>query len=617
MTQPRSRMQWTVCFAVGGALLGLSTTLERVLHHGHAYAVASAMLLHASVAVLAASGLGALLGGALDGLDASAGRSPKARVRLACGVAASVGAVAYWAVVRVSKYGQALPPALGMALCAVGAAVAAYAGTRLVPVLLRRRAILRWLMLAGVVLIAWIDLHAYVRSYGNVHLFLSTLALLGAGATVALFAPSAVQLTRVLALTLPLSLAIAFIVPASHSAKHAVLQLGALEKLLIQHVLWRALDGDGDGAARAALGADCDDQNAAVAPLRLPVRARSLDCAPIRAKEAPAPALAPALQPKRDLVWIVVDTWRTDTPSVLPSWAQPLTRLTGYRSCGSRTEQVLSQLLGAEGCPKAIAGNSLAGLLANAGYELVHMGEYPDATGRFPASQQSPSRAALVQRARSFFKGRRSSRPLFAIVHFKGGHAPYDGEGKTSRARYDHAIGRTLAAVGELLPDLPEQAVVVVAGDHGEEFGEHDADTHALSLYEEVLRTPVLVRAPQLAAGADDRAIECAGLAEMVAALVSDAPVKTVPAPRSFALVAAPKGVHGGLSETISYASVRNDGLKIVWQPRLDIFELYDLRRDPRERNNLADTRTEELRAMAAMLIERVQACAGDHRLGD
>ncbi|HMI93349.1 MAG TPA: hypothetical protein VK509_18385, partial [Polyangiales bacterium] len=127
----------------------------------------------------------------------------------------------------------------------------------------------------------------------------------------------------------------------------------------------------------------------------------------------------------------------------------------------------------------------------------------------------------------------------------------------------------------------------------------------------EVLRTPVLVRARGLARGRDARPLECPDLAELVASLVSEHPPPVPRADRSFAMIAAPKGVHGGLTETVSYASVRADGLKIIWQPQLDLFELYDLTRDPRERHNLADERPKELRAMAQILVDRASACAG------
>jgi len=610
MVESRKRLWW--CFAAGGGLLGLATTAERLVHHTPAYGHASAALLHACIAVLAAGGLGALIGAALDALDVVVGGDAKRRTRavvLACG---GFGAAAYWSVIRVSKYGQVLPLAVGLAVFAAIAAGAGYAAARLAPHALAHRRTVGVLAALAVSVLAWIDLHAYARSYGNVHLLLAAIALLGAGSSVALLVQRPERLVRALAIGAALATAGALLLPVSASAKNAVLQLGALEKLLIQHALWPALDRDGDGAASMPLGTDCDDGDPSNAPLRLPVRAPSLGCAPIAAAAAPVRRPPAPLTPERDLILVIVDTWRIDTPSQLPAWTRPFANYTGYRSCGSRTEQVVSQLLGAEGCPKAFPRSSLADFLAAAGYELAYMGEYAAATTSFPTSKTAESRAALLELARAFFSDREGGKPLFAVVHFKGGHAGYDGEGDSMRERYDDAIARTLSAVGELVPLLPHDAVVVVAGDHGEEFGEHEGSSHALSLYEEVLRTPVLVRAAGLAAGTDPRPMECAGLAELAAALVSGAPVPPPSAPESFAVLASPKGVHGGLSETVSFATKRPDGMKLIWQPRLDLFELYDLNRDPYERHNLADAQPELLRTLASELFARVRDCAGD-----
>lgn len=67
MTVSRTRL-WP-CFGAGGALLGLGTALERVVHHAQAYGALSPALLHVCIAVLTAGLLGGLAGALLDALD--------------------------------------------------------------------------------------------------------------------------------------------------------------------------------------------------------------------------------------------------------------------------------------------------------------------------------------------------------------------------------------------------------------------------------------------------------------------------------------------------------------------------------------------------------------------
>ena len=57
------------------------------------------------------------------------------------------------------------------------------------------------------------------------------------------------------------------------------------------------------------------------------------------------------------------------------------------------------------------------------------------------------------------------------------------------------------ALLADLLDDLDrlgvaDRTVVVVTADHGEEFGEHGGWSHGTTLYDEVLRVPLIVRAP-------------------------------------------------------------------------------------------------------------------------
>lgn len=90
------------------------------------------------------------------------------------------------------------------------------------------------------------------------------------------------------------------------------------------------------------------------------------------------------------------------------------------------------------------------------------------------------------------------------------GHHPYEvpGEagcaGATEQQRYSNALRYSDAALGQLLNGLKERGeytntLFVIHGDHGEAFGQHDANFgHTFFLYEENVRVPLLIAAPGL-----------------------------------------------------------------------------------------------------------------------
>lgn len=55
-------------------------------------------------------------------------------------------------------------------------------------------------------------------------------------------------------------------------------------------------------------------------------------------------------------------------------------------------------------------------------------------------------------------------------------------------------LGKVFEALKRL--DLDENTIIVLTADHGEEFGEHGSNRHGQSLYREVLRIPLIIRAP-------------------------------------------------------------------------------------------------------------------------
>ena len=71
----------------------------------------------------------------------------------------------------------------------------------------------------------------------------------------------------------------------------------------------------------------------------------------------------------------------------------------------------------------------------------------------------------------------------------------YDGEIRST----DAALGRFCDALNER--GLYDDAVIVVVGDHGEEFHDHGGLYHSTSLYEEQLRVPMVIKLPGRGAG--------------------------------------------------------------------------------------------------------------------
>ena len=64
-------------------------------------------------------------------------------------------------------------------------------------------------------------------------------------------------------------------------------------------------------------------------------------------------------------------------------------------------------------------------------------------------------------------------------------------------AQADRDVGRVLAELDRL--GLAERTIVVVTSDHGEEFLEHGDLSHARTLFDEILRVPLIMRVPGLA----------------------------------------------------------------------------------------------------------------------
>jgi arylsulfatase A-like enzyme len=140
---------------------------------------------------------------------------------------------------------------------------------------------------------------------------------------------------------------------------------------------------------------------------------------------------------------------------------------------------------------------------------------------------------------------------------------------------------------------MRDSTIVVVTADHGEEFAEHGRLRHGPHLYDETVHVPLVVAGPGVGAGRSDVLAQGIDFFPTIAALLGiPTPVGlpgqnllAAPAMRA-AISESPSGVARDGTRT-ALVSLRTDRWKLIAAPALGRFELYDLARDPAERNDL------------------------------
>jgi hypothetical protein len=213
--------------------------------------------------------------------------------------------------------------------------------------------------------------------------------------------------------------------------------------------------------------------------------------------------------------------------------------------------------------------------------------------------------------------GRAGRPPFFAVFMPIAGHHPYHAPSlrprpqteTTDHEAYLQDLGIADAAVG-LLRDglvargLDARTTYVVVGDHGEAFGEHPGNiAHALHVYEENVRVPFFIAAPGARAGPL--------VSPLVASTLDLAPTLMVLA----GLTPPPDGyegrsVFGGeprvarffTEQTSRRRGVRDGRWKLIWHVDEGRSELFDVRSDPAESNDLANQAPERAASYRACL---------------
>ena len=203
------------------------------------------------------------------------------------------------------------------------------------------------------------------------------------------------------------------------------------------------------------------------------------------------------------------------------------------------------------------------------------------------------------------------------------------------KALYENDIYYVDSVIGGILQDLRKQnlldnTLVIFTSDHGEHFGDHKLMSHELSLYDELLRLPLIVRFPKAQFGGMrvNEVVQTIDFFPSILHFVRSTPNKLPLQGYNFLPDNFQRKNHGfafaeynnsraadkmerrfpdlppnKLWQAKILKAVRNESWKMIWGSD-GTRELYAINNDPYETKNLATALPEELKKMEGILSQ-------------
>ncbi|UCH95671.1 MAG: sulfatase-like hydrolase/transferase [Candidatus Aminicenantes bacterium] len=222
---------------------------------------------------------------------------------------------------------------------------------------------------------------------------------------------------------------------------------------------------------------------------------------------------------------------------------------------------------------------------------------------------------------------------FFAWIHLFDPHSPYkapkeyaDKFEKNLQGRYNAEVAYTDAGVGKIIDTLKtkkilENTLVIIVGDHGEGFGEHQEHGHGVFCYQEALKIPLIFYNPKLFPK-PLKIKHRVNLVDIMPTILDLYHLDIPPAIEGKSFVNLLKGEHENQQRSFYFESIHGKE-EMNWAPLQGIIhgkykyislpepELYDLENDPKEKNNLFRKNNRTAKEMDNKLMKWMMRLSG------